>query len=327
MKQVSGECPAHREQVHVPARLLAMLLLIGALIAPCVALGQSAASWIPAGNGQCPSTCSARGMQAAPLGAVAGASKSFVCKTSATTAESGQRAGFAVPRAGDGAIACHVFSGGYMGGQAFTTFDCLCLPKPAPPPAVAPPTVVAAPPPSRPEFIVANVRLDRVKDPKNAFDLIEDCKKNPLCVGAIDLAASTLGVPPGTITAGAAAIPNLRSEGEEFWFTYHLPQGYSYCRSRIVTTSVVPNTGDRASVLSAMSEERGINGYTWTPRLQSWEGRSWLEADFILYGVADEVRAQHVAAGRCRVHGQRLIDCRGGEGVNKGMPACGVSED
>ncbi|NTX18025.1 hypothetical protein [Burkholderia cepacia] len=179
-----------------------------------------------------------------------------------------------------------------------------------------------------PDIVVIGAHLDQVMQPKSFTDTVVECVNQPVCKAALDFAASYVGVDSSSITTVAANIINVRHPGEESYMTYALPQGYEYCRSQIRTISVVPNTGDRASVMSASANNDRVDVYTWTPRQNMGQGRSWVEADFTIIGVNNIVANQYRAAGKCNGSVQhQIVSCRGGSGVNHGQPACGTIQD
>lgn len=177
------------------------------------------------------------------------------------------------------------------------------------------------------EFVVIRAVVNPVMQPKKVEDALQECANSNVCRALADSAAAYMGVPPGTISAAMAAVPRASRDGEEGRYSIRLPKGYQYCRSRIVTKSVVPATGDRASVMSARSRKDGVGVYTWTPRRGLGAGRSWIEATYTIYGVRDDLAAQQRAGGTCKPIGKILISCRGARGVNKGTRACGTVAD
>ncbi|MBB4218867.1 hypothetical protein FHT79_006089 [Rhizobium sp. BK212] len=177
------------------------------------------------------------------------------------------------------------------------------------------------------EFVVVQTVINPVVQPKNVSDAIGFCAGDERCSSLADGAATFLGLPSGTVAAALAAVPKVDRNGEEGHLSIALPSGYEYCRSRIQPKSVVPATGDRASVMSARSTKDGVGIYTWTPRASIGGGRSWVEADFTIYGVREDVAEQYRANGTCREPGATLISCRGAKGTNKGQPACGNTSD
>jgi hypothetical protein len=177
------------------------------------------------------------------------------------------------------------------------------------------------------EFVVVKQKINPVMKPRGVEDAFRECAGNAICRSLADSAAAYLGVPPGTVSAAMAAIPVAKREGEEGHFSISLPKGYEYCRSAIRTISVVPATGDRASVMSATSTKSGVGIYTWTPKQGFGSGRSWVEADYTLYGVVEESGDKYRQSGKCKPYGKQLIACRGARGVNHGQPACGSVAD
>jgi len=177
------------------------------------------------------------------------------------------------------------------------------------------------------DYIVIKAKLDNVMQPKDAGDVVLDCVHSIACAALIDKAATMAGVPPGAVSAGFALVPRFESVGEETHIKFALPAGYGYCRSQIQTISVVPATGDRASLMSVTPEEDGVRVYTWTPRQGFGGGRSWVEANFTIVGVREDIAYEKRNSGTCRGYGVEIINCRGASGVNNGRPACGTISD
>ena len=148
------------------------------------------------------------------------------------------------------------------------------------------------------DFVATSAKVDPVMQPKQPGDVFKECANNQAC-----------------------------SEGEEGHFTIQLPQGYVYCRASIRTVSVVPATGDRASLMSATTNERGVGIYTWTPKQGVGQRRSWVEADYTVYGVKSDLAEKYRTESKCKPPGKNIINCRGATGVNHGLPACGSVDD
>ncbi|UEM12364.1 hypothetical protein J4G43_049545 [Bradyrhizobium barranii subsp. barranii] len=79
--------------------------------------------------------------------------------------------------------------------------------------------------------------------------------------------------------------------------------------------------------MSATTNERGVGIYTWTPKQGVGQGRSWVEADYTIYGVKSDLAEKYRTEGKCKPVGKNIINCRGATGVNRGLPACGSVDD
>ena len=175
------------------------------------------------------------------------------------------------------------------------------------------------------DLTVIEVRLDQVMQPASLTSEIHDCTRNPACKYALDAAAAYVGIDSTLITSAVARIEQSRN-GEEGDFHYILPAGYQYCRVKVETVSVVPATGDRASLMSLTGSNRELRVQTWTPRQGFGSGKSWVEADFTIVGVKDNLVQQYRSKGVCKANYIRSV-CRGAFGVNNGVPACGLITD
>jgi hypothetical protein len=107
--------------------------------------------------------------------------------------------------------------------------------------------------------------INPVRDAKSPFDTIQDCLNNNVCSTLLSAAAAYVGVPPNALSmlkAGAYVYNAVSQPGSEET-KYHIqpPPDYKICRVDVRTLSVLPNTGDRASLLSltAKSAEIGAN--------------------------------------------------------------------
>jgi hypothetical protein len=177
------------------------------------------------------------------------------------------------------------------------------------------------------DFSATSVKVDAVMQPKQPADALKECANDPVCSSIIGGAATYLGVPSTLVSGALAIVPKAERAGEEGHYTIEVPQGYVYCRASIRTVSVVPATGDRASVMSATSNDSGVAVYTWTPKQGLGQGRSWVEANYTIYGVKSDLAEKYRAEGKCKPPGKNLINCRGATGVNHGMPSCGSVDD
>jgi hypothetical protein len=189
--------------------------------------------------------------------------------------------------------------------------------------------VVAAPAWSEQrDFVVVNAHVNPKMQPKGPTDVLRECRTESLCRTLASTAATSLGVPPGQVSAVFLLVPKAERKGEEARFYLRLPQGYEYCKSSIKTLSVMPPTGKRASTMGATSTNDGVRIATWTPRQGLGKGRSLVDAKYTIYGVRNDLATQARAAGKCREPGKTLISCSGARGVNRnGLPACGAAED
>src|SRR5262249_31000250 len=89
--------------------------------------------------------------------------------------------------------------------------------------------------PSQAEITIHRYRVNLNENPRGPIDLARELMSNPMVVGAIAVVAQSYGVPPGYITAGAAALRGqLRSQGQEHFFDVAAPAGSSICAARIV---------------------------------------------------------------------------------------------
>lgn len=173
------------------------------------------------------------------------------------------------------------------------------------------------PAPTGGDLTVIKVKLDQVMQPASLTTVFHDCTTNPACKFALDAAAAYVGVDSSLITSAVAKMQKSQVE-EDGDFHYILPSGYQYCRAMAETVSVIPPSGDRASLMSLTGSNRELRVQTWTPRLPPGEGRSWVEANFTIIGVRDNLVEQYRARGVCKANYIRAV-CRGAAG--SGRPA------
>lgn len=120
----------------------------------------------------------------------------------------------------------------------------------------------------------------------------------PLAVQSLEEQRIPWACGPPLVSGAMAIVPKAERAGEEGHYSLEVPAGYVYCCSSIRTISVVPATGDRASVMGATSNGRDIAVYTWTPRQGIGQGRSWVEADYTLYGVKKSLADKYRSEGK-----------------------------
>lgn len=162
-------------------------------------------------------------------------------------------------------------------------------------------------------YVAIGVTIDNVRGPQNLFDVARSCSANNLCAGLLAAAEYFSGLPVSQVVGIAALLSrNVYGEGTESNLT--LPSGYAYCMARVHTVSIVPNGGDRGSLLLTRADGNGLNVQTWTPVLPPFDGRSWVEANITLIGVRNDLaEASYRNDGPCyRPNSRVFLYCRGG---------------
>jgi hypothetical protein len=161
------------------------------------------------------------------------------------------------------------------------------------------------------DFIVSNVYIDNVRQPRNVLDIARDCVNNKGCALFLNAVDNYFQLPISrTVSVAAALAPTHNGEGTYVHST--LPSGYAYCKATMKMTSIVPYGGPRGSLFMAMSKPDGLYYETWTPRLPPTEGRSWVEAGVSIVGVRQDLAASARANGTCYGPERVLWYCRGG---------------
>lgn len=128
------------------------------------------------------------------------------------------------------------------------------------------------------------------------------------------LAAGSMGIDPRYVALAIDALPTARSEGEETFYELRVAKGYAYCSSGVLVESLVPESGDRASVISASVFPGGKVGiYTWTPVRHFTQGDSWVEGDVQITGILPEYLEEFTQKRICAPVTKQvgLIECRG----------------
>jgi len=164
----------------------------------------------------------------------------------------------------------------------------------------------------RSEYVVVATRIDNVRSHKSIFDGMRECAENNICASLVTAGSQYFGIPVDKVIAAGALLSD-RSQGEGTWMSIGLPDGYSYCKARMETVSIVPNDGPRGSLFLARADSAGLSIETWTPVLPPLQGRSWVEANISVVGVRNDLAAARIADGTCRRGNERhLVYCRGG---------------
>lgn len=159
-------------------------------------------------------------------------------------------------------------------------------------------------------FAVSQLHFDSVRQP-HGVDWYLNSKEAQAIIASI---AGNMGIHPGYVKLAMNAVPRADPQGEETFYALPVERGYSYCAARIRITSIVPGSGDRASVVNANigpSGELGI--YTWTPIRHYGEGRSWVEGDAQVYGIKPEYLREFIDKGVCKEASAvtRIFNCEG----------------
>ncbi len=161
------------------------------------------------------------------------------------------------------------------------------------------------------DFVVTNVYIDNVRQPKSVLDIARDCANNPGCAVFLNAVDNYFQIPVSRfVSAGAALAP--RQQGEGTYVTATLPSGYAYCKATMKMTSIVPHDGPRGSLFMAMSKPNGLYYETWTPVQGLGQGRSWVEAGISILGIRQDLAASSYASGTCYRPERALWYCRGG---------------
>jgi hypothetical protein len=161
------------------------------------------------------------------------------------------------------------------------------------------------------DFVVSNIYVDNVRQPKSILDIARDCSNNPGCQAAVQAAEAYFQVPVSRVVEGAAMLaPSMQGEGT--YVTATLPQGYAYCSASMKMVSIVPHDGDRGALFLGMAKPAGLYYETWTPVQGLGGGNSWVEAAISVLGIRQELAAQAYTDGTCHVPERVLWYCRGG---------------
>ena len=176
-------------------------------------------------------------------------------------------------------------------------------------------------------FVVMQERVNPLLQRKYPLDAIRECANARTCRSLVESGTHPLGIPKNQLSAALASVPSAQRQGDVGFYSLALPSGYQYCRSVIQTVSVFPATGDQASYMTAMSTTNGVKISLSTPNLGPAQARSWVEANYIVYGVRNDVALAARTKGTCTFPGKTLASCRGAHGSNKGMPACRTMKD
>ena len=179
------------------------------------------------------------------------------------------------------------------------------------------------------DVVVSSHHIDVVRDAKNPGDVVKQCLDDPGCAVLANTIAAQIGIPGNAvrvISLGAAY--TAKAEGEETRYTIPAAPGRKVCSVKVRTTSVVPATGDRASLFSISARPEQVGIYTWTPVQGMGQGRSWYEGDVVITHVKNSLHAEYLKGGKCTVQpgATSSYDCRGASGVNNGKPACGSKD-
>lgn len=168
--------------------------------------------------------------------------------------------------------------------------------------------------------------INPVRDARTPWDEVQNCLRDTACAAAVNALAAQVGIPPNAIRlVNAGAAFTAKQDGEETRYSMPALPGRKICRVQIRTTSVVPATGDRASLFSLSATPAAVGIYTWTPRQGIGAGRSWYDGMIYVGHVKAELADEYTKAGKCTVPPSgkpAAYECRGASGVNHGLAAC-----
>jgi hypothetical protein len=179
-------------------------------------------------------------------------------------------------------------------------------------------------PPLSDDIVVMTQHLDEVRQPRELPGEVSTCLRDNVCSAALSYIAGAIGIPPNAIRVAQAA--NLLSGGstpgsEEARYALLAAPDRRICRVHVVTISVVPADGDRASFFAITAWPDQVQTYTWTPHQALGGGRSWWEGDVFVAQVKSRLYDRYVKAGKCSALPQngKHFECRG-------RAACGSAD-
>ena len=180
------------------------------------------------------------------------------------------------------------------------------------------------------DVVITTHHINPVRDARTPWDEAQNCLRDTACAAAVNGIAAQVGVPANAIRlVNAGAAFTAKQEGEETRYSIPALSGRKVCRVQVRTTSVVPATGDRASLFSISASPATVGIYTWTPRQGIGAGRSWYDGVVYVAHVKAELADDYSKSGKCSVPqtGQpAAYQCRGASGVNHGLAACGSKD-
>ena len=169
---------------------------------------------------------------------------------------------------------------------------------------------------------VSVFHINPSREPGTNYFAIGECLRDSVCADLVRDVASQIGIPQSAITIAKAAPIAVQAAGEETRYSIKPPNGYRICSVKMKTTSVVPATGDRASLFSITASSDEVAIYTWTPRQGIGSGRSWYDGLITIAHVRRDLSGVN-----CSIASQpKTYSCRGAFGENKGLPACGTRD-
>ncbi|MDE5461535.1 MULTISPECIES: hypothetical protein [unclassified Bradyrhizobium] len=180
------------------------------------------------------------------------------------------------------------------------------------------------------DLVITTHHINAVRDARTPWNEIQNCMRDAACAAAVNGIGAQVGIPSNAIRlVGAGAAFTARPEGEETHYSIPALDGRKICRVQVRTTSVVPATGDRASLFSLSAAPAAVAIYTWTPRRGIGGGRSWYDGMVFVAHVKAGLADDYSKSGKCSVPqtGQpAAYACRGASGVNHGLAACGSKD-
>jgi hypothetical protein len=180
------------------------------------------------------------------------------------------------------------------------------------------------------DIVITTHHINPVRDARTPWDEIQNCLRDTACAAAVNGIAAQVGIPANAIRlVNAGAAFTAKQDGEETRYSIPALNGRKICRVQVRTTSVVPATGDRASLFSISATPAAVGIYTWTPRQGIGAGRSWYDGMVFVAHVKAELADDYTKSGKCSVPqaGELAANqCRGASGVNHRLAACGSKD-
>jgi hypothetical protein len=180
------------------------------------------------------------------------------------------------------------------------------------------------------DVVITTHHINPVRDARSPWDEVQNCLRDTPCAAAVNGIAAQVGIPANAIRlVNAGAAFTAKAEGEETRYSIPALAGWKICHVQVRTTSVVPATGDRASLFSISAAPAAVSIYTWTPRQGIGAGRTWYDGMVFVAHVKAELADDYTKSGKCSVPqtgNAAAYQCRGASGVNHGLAACGSKD-
>lgn len=186
-----------------------------------------------------------------------------------------------------------------------------------------------------PETIILPFHINPVSQPWTVLEEFEKCISGKECGLALEVVATAVGIPPGTIseayrtarTIGLAS--GMTKKGEMYQQIIKAPAGYYLCNFKVDRVSAAPAEGKYSPTTTMLANAGAIIIDNFVHKLKVGQGRSWYDAILTIQFIRADQDPKHTCLHEMVGKHPYMLQtkqyrhtCKGAIGNNGGHMSC-----